>query len=81
MLHSQECHEQIRVLSQEAGNEVKLYGRENDLVSRLRASPYFSPVHTQLGELLDPQTFIGRAPQQVTVLAKVFVFQKIDLLI
>ncbi|XP_064406108.1 adenylosuccinate lyase-like [Halichondria panicea] len=61
----QECHEQIRVLSQEAGNEVKLHGRENDLVSRLRASPYFNPVHSQLGELLDPQTFTGRAPQQV----------------
>ncbi len=55
------------MLSQEAGNEVKLHGRENDLVSRLRASPYFNPVHSQLRELLDPQTFTGRAPQQVSV--------------
>lgn len=65
LLWSQECHEQIRVLSQEAGNEVKLHGRENDLVDRIRACSYFSPVHSKLTQLLDPKTFIGRAPQQV----------------
>jgi len=61
----QECHEQIRVLSQEAGAEVKQHGRENDLVDRIAKSQYFSPIHSQLEALLDPASFIGRAPQQV----------------
>lgn len=62
----QECHEHIRVLAQEAGNQVKLHGRENDLVQRIRNTPCFAPIHDQLDALLDPHTFIGRAPEQVT---------------
>ena len=61
----QECHEQIRVLSQEAGAEVKQHGRENDLVERMKANPYFQPIHKELEALLNPISFIGRAPQQV----------------
>lgn len=44
----QECHERIRVLSQEAGAQVKQHGRDNDLVERIRASGYFAPVHSKL---------------------------------
>ncbi|XP_033761443.1 adenylosuccinate lyase-like [Pecten maximus] len=62
----QECHEQIRVLSQEAGMVVKQEGGENDLVERLKKSAYFAPVRDSLDELLEPKKFIGRAPQQVT---------------
>ncbi|XP_041362288.1 adenylosuccinate lyase-like [Gigantopelta aegis] len=61
----QECHEHIRVLSQEAGMVVKQEGGDNDLVQRIQSSSYFSPVHKQLGRLMDPSTFIGLAPQQV----------------
>ena len=61
----QECHEKIRVLSQEAGAQVKQLGKDNDLVDRIKKEPYFSPIHSKLGELLEPSTFIGRAPQQV----------------
>ena len=61
----QECHERIRVLSHEAGAEVKQHGRDNDLIERVRADAYFAPIHAQLAALLDPATFIGRAPQQV----------------
>ena len=53
------------MLSQEAGAQVKQHGRDNDLVERIRASDYFAPVHSKLEKLLDPLTFIGRAPQQV----------------
>lgn len=66
----QECHEEVRVLSQEAANKVKQDGEENDLVKRIRACPYFSPIHNQLDSLLDPATFIGRAPQQVVEFLK-----------
>ncbi|XP_053975162.1 adenylosuccinate lyase [Hylaeus volcanicus] len=61
----QVCHEKIRVLSQEAGAEVKQHGRDNDLVERIKKDPYFAPILDQLDSILDPSTFVGRAPQQV----------------
>ena len=61
----QEAHEQIRVLSHQAGRVVKEDGGENDLIARIRATKYFEPVWAQLDDLLDPSTFVGRAPQQV----------------
>lgn len=61
----QDCHEKIRVLSQEAAAVVKQEGGDNDLLARVQADPYFAPILGQLDALLDPKTFIGRAPQQV----------------
>ncbi len=61
----QECHERIRTLSQEAAAQVKEHGLENDLLDRIRASDYFAPIHAELDAILDPNAFIGRAPQQV----------------
>jgi len=61
----QECHEQIRVLSQEAGAQVKQEGKDNDLIERVRNNSYFKPIHNQLEKLMDAKTFVGRAPQQV----------------
>jgi adenylosuccinate lyase len=61
----QECHEQVRVLSHQASQRVKQEGLDNDLISRIRASSYFAPIHARLEALMDPQTFIGRAPEQV----------------
>jgi adenylosuccinate lyase len=61
----QECHEKVRVLSHQAGAVVKEEGGENDLIERVRKDDYFKPIWGQLDELLDPTTFVGRAPQQV----------------
>lgn len=61
----QEAHEQIRVLSHEAGAEVKQHGRDNDLLERIKRTSFFEPIIPQLDELLRPETFVGRAPQQV----------------
>lgn len=61
----QDCHEKIRVLSQEAAAVVKQEGGDNDLLARVQADAYFAPILGQLDALLDPKTFIGRAPQQV----------------
>lgn len=44
---------------------VKQEGRDNDLLARVQQDPYFTPILGQLDALLDPKTFIGRAPQQV----------------
>lgn len=62
----QVCHEKIRVLSHEAAAEVKKFGRDNDLVDRIRADPYFVPILGKLDNILDASTFIGRCPEQVT---------------
>ncbi|EDW25174.1 GL22992 [Drosophila persimilis] len=59
------CHEKIRVLSQEAGAQVKQHGKDNDLVDRVRKDPYFAPILNQLDNILDARTFIGRASDQV----------------
>jgi len=44
---------------------VKQHGLDNDLVDRIRKDPYFAPILSQLDVLLDPSTFVGRAPEQV----------------
>ena len=59
----QELHEQIRRHSQDASLEVKAHGRENDLIERLKADANFNSV--DIDSLLDPSSFVGRAPQQV----------------
>lgn len=61
----QECHERIRVLSQQAADQVKRHGLNNDLIDRIKKDSYFAPIHEELDQLLDPKTFIGRAPNQV----------------
>ncbi|XP_025920866.1 adenylosuccinate lyase isoform X3 [Apteryx rowi] len=66
----QDCHEKIRVLSQQAAAVVKQEGGDNDLITRVHADPYFSPIHGHLESLLDPSSFTGRAPQQVAKFLK-----------
>jgi len=61
----QEVHEAIRVHSLAAAAEVKQHGRDNDLLDRVRADATFAPIHGDLDALLDPTSFVGRAPQQV----------------
>ncbi|KAJ8728338.1 hypothetical protein PYW08_016723 [Mythimna loreyi] len=62
----QVCHEKIRVLSHEAGAQVKQHGKDNDLIERVKKDSYFAPIISQLDKILDASTFIGRAPEQVT---------------
>ncbi|XP_023232842.1 adenylosuccinate lyase-like [Centruroides sculpturatus] len=61
----QDCHEKIRVHSHQAAAVVKDEGKDNDLVERIERDAYFAPIHNDLKNLLDPKTFIGRAPNQV----------------
>lgn len=55
----------MKVLSQQAATQVKQHGKSNDMVERILNTSYFAPIHGKLKQLLDPATFIGRAPQQV----------------
>ena len=59
----QELHERIRRHSLAAADQVKLHGRCNDLIERLQADEAFAAVDVDAA--LDPEAFIGRAPQQV----------------
>ncbi|OUT23133.1 adenylosuccinate lyase [Pichia kudriavzevii] len=43
---------------------VKQQGGDNDLIERIKNTEYFRPIWNDLDSLLDPSTFIGRAPQQ-----------------
>ena len=61
----QDCHEKIRVLSQLAGNHVKLEGKQNDLIELMKNDDYFKPIHSKLDHMLDPSKYTGRSAQQV----------------
>ena len=61
----QDLHEGIRLHSMAAAQQVKEYGRPNDLIERIRADARFAAVHASLDSLLEPAAFVGRAPQQV----------------
>ena len=60
----QELHERIRVLSMEAGKNVKVNGLDNNLIDLIKADKMFAPVHDKLDDILDAKKFIGRAPSQ-----------------
>ncbi|EFW99516.1 adenylosuccinate lyase [Grosmannia clavigera kw1407] len=57
----QEAHEQIRVLSQEAGYAVKGEGKPNDLVQRIKANDFFKPIWGSIDDMLRPELYIGRS--------------------
>lgn len=61
----QEVHEEIRVLSHQAAAVVKQEGGDNDLIERIKNTEFFQPIHKELDSLLNPKTFVGRAPEQV----------------
>ncbi len=62
----QALHERIRVLSQEAGYNVKELGRPNNLIDLIAEDPAFSMLsREELTAHLEPARYIGRCPQQV----------------
>lgn len=61
----QEAHEEIRVLSHQAAAAVKMEGKNNDLMERIRRTEFFKPIVGQLDQLLEPSNYCGRAPEQV----------------
>jgi adenylosuccinate lyase len=61
----QELHESIRIHSMEAGKQVKMEGKENDLIERIISDPIFKMNREEIESILKPENFIGRAPEQV----------------
>lgn len=73
----QELHELIREHSMEASKRVKLEGLDNDLISRILGDERFGLSEEELKSTLNPENYIGRAPQQV----EEFMKEEIDPLI
>ncbi len=61
----QELHEHIRVLSQEAGSNVKDKGLTNNLLDLIAADPLFAMTREELTAHLEPSAYIGRCVEQV----------------
>lgn len=60
----QKLHEIIRRHSVKAAEQVKLYGKENDLLDRLKADGSLSLTSEEIELLLDPVKFTGMAEYQ-----------------
>ncbi len=66
----QKLHEAIRTHSIAAIKEIKESGKPNDLLNRIKTDPLFSKIAGDIDKLLNPNDFIGRAPEQVNVFLK-----------
>lgn len=51
---------------------------ENDLIERIRNDSYFDPIKNDLETLLDPSSFVGRAPEQVDAFLKNWVQPELE---
>jgi adenylosuccinate lyase len=59
----QQLHEKIRQHSHAAAAQIKQLGKPNDLLDRLKSDRAFSKVDFKT--VLNPKSYIGRAPEQV----------------
>ena len=75
----QDVHEKTRVLSHEVAYEMKMNGRDNDMIARIKADKYFvgsstweqhgntdmikEPIWSELDTILDARAFTGRAAE------------------
>jgi len=60
----QDTHEAVRVHSHKASAVVKQEGKDNDLIERIKKDEFFEPIWSEIDSLMDPRSFIGRAPEQ-----------------
>jgi len=61
----QELHERIRELSMEAGKNVKVEGKDNNLLELIAADPAFNMTLEELKDTMEPARYIGRSKEQV----------------
>ena len=60
----QELHERIRELSMEAGKNVKVEGKDNNLLELIAADPAFNLTLEDLQKSMDPSRYTGHAKEQ-----------------
>lgn len=61
----QELHERIRTLSMQAGQNVKVYGKDNNLLELIAEDEVFQLTIEELKAAMDPAKYVGRAKEQV----------------
>ncbi|WP_313162586.1 adenylosuccinate lyase [Sedimentibacter sp.] len=61
----QDLHEEIRVLSMEAAEQVKKFGMPNDLIDRMSNSKVINMSREEIEITINPANYTGRSPQQV----------------
>ena len=66
----QELHEKIRTLSMEAGKNVKVEGKENNLLELIAEDSAFNMTEEELQATMDPSKYTGRAALQVDAFLK-----------
>ncbi|MBR4089154.1 MAG: adenylosuccinate lyase [Bacteroidales bacterium] len=61
----QQLHELLRILSMEAGKNVKIEGKENNLLELIAQREEFGLSMEELEDMLDPACYTGRSERQV----------------
>ncbi len=74
----QTLHEAIRVHSVAAAEQVKRFGRENDLIERILADPAFGLSREEMDRLLDVNQFSGCAREQTAYFLDTYVQPVLD---
>lgn len=66
----QELHEKIRTLSMQAGRNVKVEGKQNNLLELIAADPEFPMTLEELQQCMEPSRYVGFATEQVEAFLK-----------
>ncbi|MGL5124260.1 MAG: adenylosuccinate lyase [Fusobacteriaceae bacterium] len=74
----QKLHERIRIHSMEAGKQVKIEGKANDLLERILEDEYFNLDKEKLMNIISPKNFIGFAEEQTETFIKKEVYPIIE---
>ena len=69
----QELHEEIRTLSMQAAEQVKVFGKNNDLLDRIVNSSQFDLTKEDLDKILDHNLYIGCSAKQVDEFIKNYI--------
>ena len=74
----QELHERIRTLSMEAGKNVKVEGKDNNLLDLIAADPAFNLTREELEQTMDPSKYVGRSKEQVEAFLKNHIYPLLE---
>ena len=69
----QKKKKKIRTLSMEAGKNVKVEGKENNLLELIAADPAFNMTLEELRKTMEPSKYIGRSKEQVEAFLSVVI--------
>lgn len=70
----QEMHEKLKVISMEVAKNIKLEGKDNDLINRLKQDSDFSFLSDYLDQASSASNYIGLASSQVSNFLKNYIY-------